>query len=93
VLTSIRFENFKVLRDAELMLGPLTLMIGPNGSGKSTALEGLRLLRDQATIAWTTVVSSGASKEDVRVVASDGSRTALSLDAGSGNQSPLPLLH
>jgi predicted ATPase len=59
------------------MLRPPTLMNGPNGSGKSTALAGLRLLRDPATLARTTVVTSGASKEDVRAVASDGSRTAL----------------
>jgi predicted ATPase len=39
---SIRFQNFKVLRDTELPLGRFTLIVGPNGSGKSTALEALK---------------------------------------------------
>lgn len=48
MFTSLRFGNFKVLRDAELPLGPFTLLVGPNGSGKSTALDGLRFVASQA---------------------------------------------
>jgi len=44
MIESIHFENFKVLRDATLPLGPLTLIVGPNGSGKSTAIQGLLAL-------------------------------------------------
>lgn len=43
MIKSIRYLNFKALRDATLPLGPLTLLVGPNGSGKSTALQALRL--------------------------------------------------
>jgi predicted ATPase len=39
MIESIRFENFKALREATLPLGPFTLIVGPNGSGKSTALS------------------------------------------------------
>ena len=41
-ITQIQFRNFKVLREATLNLGRLTLLVGPNGSGKSTALEAFR---------------------------------------------------
>ncbi len=42
---SIKFENFKALRDTTLPLGRFTLIVGPNGSGKSTALLGFSALR------------------------------------------------
>ncbi|MCE5278218.1 MAG: AAA family ATPase [Planctomycetaceae bacterium] len=42
MIESVKFENFKVLRDAVLPLSRLTLLVGPNGSGKSTAIQGLR---------------------------------------------------
>lgn len=38
---SISYENFRLLRNARLPLGQLTLIVGPNGSGKSSALVGL----------------------------------------------------
>ncbi|HSE15811.1 MAG TPA: AAA family ATPase [Pyrinomonadaceae bacterium] len=42
MIKSIRFQNFKALRDATLPLGPFTLIVGPNGSGKSTVMQALR---------------------------------------------------
>src|SRR5437899_7891843 len=39
MIKAIRFQNYKVLRDTSLPLGPFTLLIGPNGSGKSTAIS------------------------------------------------------
>ena len=42
MIKSIRFQNFKALRDTTLPLGPFTLIVGPNGSGKSTVMEALR---------------------------------------------------
>lgn len=41
-LTSIQFENYKLLRDTTLPLEPLTVIVGPNDSGKSTALQAIR---------------------------------------------------
>jgi predicted ATPase len=41
---SIKFENFKTLRDTTLPLSPFTLIVGPNGSGKSTSLNALTVL-------------------------------------------------
>jgi predicted ATPase len=41
MIKSIRFKNFKALRDSTLPLSQFTLIIGPNGSGKSTVFEAL----------------------------------------------------
>ena len=46
MIESLSVENFKVLRDVDVPLHPLTVIVGPNASGKSTllkALEGLAL--------------------------------------------------
>jgi predicted ATPase len=47
---SIKFENFKTLRDTTLPLSPFTLIVGPNGSGKSTALNAFSVLRNPVQI-------------------------------------------
>src|SRR6266699_278868 len=41
MIESIKFENFKALRDTTLPLSQFTLIVGPNGSGKSTALKAM----------------------------------------------------
>jgi predicted ATPase len=46
MLKSIRFQNFRVLRDVQLELGRFTLLIGPNGGGKSTVLNSLRMFQE-----------------------------------------------
>lgn len=43
MIQSVRFENFRCLRDVELSLEPLTVLVGPPASGKSTVLDGLDL--------------------------------------------------
>lgn len=42
MIESVHFENFRCLRDVELKLAPLTVLVGPNSSGKTSVLEGLR---------------------------------------------------
>ena len=43
MIKSIKFKNYKALRDAVLPLGRFNLIVGPNGSGKSSALEVIHL--------------------------------------------------
>src|SRR2546422_2317300 len=43
MIDSVRFVNFKSLKDATLPLRPFTLLVGPNGSGKSSAMQALKL--------------------------------------------------
>ncbi len=53
------FTNLKGLKEAEIDLRPMTVLIGPNGSGKSTVTQALLLLR-QST-GGNKLVPSGAS--------------------------------
>jgi len=46
MLRSLRVRQFKSLRDVELPLSPLTVLVGPNAAGKSNLLDALRLLQD-----------------------------------------------
>ena len=45
-LEKIHIKNFLSLRDVELPLKPLTVLVGPNASGKSNILNALRLLNE-----------------------------------------------
>jgi predicted ATPase len=42
MIRSVRFENFRCLRDVEVSLTPLTVLVGPCGSGKTSVLEGMQ---------------------------------------------------
>ena len=44
MLTSIRIQNFRSIRDASVKLGQVNLFIGPNNSGKSNFLKGIKLM-------------------------------------------------
>lgn len=43
MLTSLRIQNFRSIRDASVKLGRVNLFIGPNNSGKSNFLKGFNL--------------------------------------------------
>ena len=44
-LQKIHIKNFLSLRDVELPLKRLTVLVGPNACGKSNLMKALRLLR------------------------------------------------
>jgi predicted ATPase len=44
MFTSLRLERFKSFQDAELKLGPFTVLIGANASGKSNVRDAFRFL-------------------------------------------------
>ena len=48
-LESVHIENYLSLRDVELPLKPLTVLVGPNASGKSNVLKALALLKMMIT--------------------------------------------
>jgi len=63
MIRTLRFHNYRVLRDAELPLQPFTLLVGPNGSGKSTvmhALSAIKVLRDGRGMDLQRSLSFGA---------------------------------
>jgi predicted ATPase len=51
MIASMRFQNFKALRDAILPLNRFTLIVGPNGSGKSSVLQALVAFKASHTAA------------------------------------------
>jgi predicted ATPase len=48
MLKKLRLRNFKNFKDAELTLGPLTVLVGANGAGKSNVKDALRFLHGAA---------------------------------------------
>ena len=68
MVESIRFKNFKILRDAELPLGRFTLIVGPNGSGKSTALQALQVLNQTSQPNFERFVTAGLATTDTTTV-------------------------
>ncbi|HSG40087.1 MAG TPA: ATP-binding protein, partial [Thermoanaerobaculia bacterium] len=46
MIERLSIRNFKVLREVDVELKPLTVIVGPNGSGKSTILQSISLLTD-----------------------------------------------
>ena len=43
-ISKIRIRNFKCIKELDLELAPLTILVGPNGAGKSSILEALVLM-------------------------------------------------
>lgn len=76
MIHSVRFRNYKALRDVELELDRLTVLVGPNASGKSSVLAGLHQL---TRLAFTDprYVFEGAA--GVGVIASRGAQGTLEL--------------
>jgi predicted ATPase len=62
MIESIRFQNFKALRDAILPLGRFTLIVGPNGSGKSTVLKALEVAGNPESHSFNQVVTADQRK-------------------------------
>jgi len=44
LLTKVRAEGFRSIKDSTVDLGPINVLIGPNGAGKSNLLGVLRLV-------------------------------------------------
>lgn len=43
MIRRVWFREFRALRDVDVTLEPLTVIVGPNGSGKTSILEGIEL--------------------------------------------------
>ncbi len=63
MLTRLRVQNFKNLRDVEVYFGPLTVMAGPNGVGKSNLLDAIQFLGNTAAMTLTQAALKVRSKD------------------------------
>ena len=53
MLTSLRFKNWRSLRDVEINdLTPITVFVGANSSGKTNIFDGLRFMRSALERNW-----------------------------------------
>ncbi|MGK7900601.1 MAG: AAA family ATPase [Hormoscilla sp.] len=64
MIEKLRLERFKNFQDAELILGPFTLLVGSNASGKSNLREAFRFLHamargDRLTEVWRGIRGGG----------------------------------
>ncbi|CZF82456.1 hypothetical protein GCE9029_03242 [Grimontia celer] len=50
-LTSIRFLNYKALKNFSLSFNAMNILVGPNNAGKSTVISALRILESALKIA------------------------------------------
>lgn len=72
-------RNYRSLRDVDVPLGPLNVLVGPNGSGKSTLLDAVRFLAGCARHDLESVVGDRGGYESLRF--RDGSdRPWISID-------------
>ena len=68
MITHVRFQNFKALKNAELKLGAFNVIIGPNGSGKSSVLQGLEAMGNPAIVNWKETVTAGAPGDSASIL-------------------------
>ncbi|MFQ5820829.1 MAG: AAA family ATPase [Candidatus Heimdallarchaeota archaeon] len=60
MIKRFRVQNFKGIRDADLELRPITILIGANDSGKSTIAQALLLIKQSM---YLRIVSYFESKK------------------------------
>lgn len=61
MITKVIIKNFKSIKNLEIELAPLTILIGPNGSGKTSILEAIALM-SQASSVRSDVIYPQVSK-------------------------------
>ncbi|MBE2278782.1 MAG: AAA family ATPase, partial [Ignavibacteriaceae bacterium] len=44
-MSKVKIRNYKVIKEADIEIKPITILIGPNGSGKSSFIEALNFFR------------------------------------------------
>jgi predicted ATPase len=76
MIHAVRFRTFKALRDVELTLDPLTILVGPNASGKTSVLEGISLLTRLASMDPRAVFDG---RQSLGVIASRGAEGVFEL--------------
>ena len=65
-VTRVWARNFKSIRELDLELGPLTVLVGPNASGKSNVLDVLRFISHALRESLVSAIKTRGGIEDIR---------------------------
>ena len=71
-VTRVWARNFKSIRELDLELGPLTVLVGPNASGKSNVLDVLRFISHALSQDLVSAIRARGGIEGVRRSMSGG---------------------
>ena len=71
-VTRVWARNFKSIRELDLELGPLTVLVGPNASGKSNVLDVLRFISHALRESLVSAIRDRGGIEGVRRSMSGG---------------------
>ena len=71
-VTRVWARNFKSIRELDLELGPLTVLVGPNASGKSNVLDVLRFISHALGESLVSAIKARGGIEDIRRSMSGG---------------------
>lgn len=73
MIETLSLRNFKVFREVDVPLRPLTAIVGPNASGKSTILQALALVFNQnIPEVQARVIPQGRRKGDLKSIGRPG---------------------
>jgi predicted ATPase len=95
MITQVGLTNFKIFREQNINLAPLTLLAGLNGSGKSTVMQALAMLRqshDAGSLdskSWLLngeLVELGSGSDILHDNPTDRGIISLSLSAAEGSR-------
>lgn len=69
MITQVRFQNFKALKNAELKLGAFNVIVGPNGSGKSSVLQALEAFAEPHRIDYLKAITvDSVPDEEIKII-------------------------
>lgn len=66
IIKRLRVKNFKSLRDVDVTLGSLNVLVGRNGAGKSNLIDALRFVRDALIYNLDEAVSARNGIDSIR---------------------------
>ena len=84
-ITKIHIKNFLSLKNAEMKLGKLNILVGPNASGKSNIAKALQLIKNHAKNGFP-ILSGYRSFKDLAYGFDEAAKTELEIEATIENR-------